>query len=87
MPGRFLTLAEREKFQSFPPEPTEADIITFFTLSPQEIALVKKRTGIFNRLAFAIQLGALPYLGFVPDGLSQTPRAIINYLASRSQGN
>ena len=83
MPGQFFTKAEREKFQSFPSEPTEADIITFFTLSSQEIALVKKRTGNLNRLAFAIQLGALRYLGFVPDELSQTPRTIINYLAEQ----
>ncbi len=83
MPGQFLTLAEREKIQSFPPDPTEADIITFFSLSPQEIALVKKRTGNLNRLAFAIQLGALRYLGFVPDDLSKTPLAIINHLAEQ----
>ncbi len=83
MPGQFFTKAEREKFQSFPSEPTEADIITFFPLSSQEIALVKKRSGNLNRLAFAIQLGALRYLGFVPDELSQTPRTIINYLAKQ----
>lgn len=33
MPGQFLTKAEREQLSSFPPHPTEDEIITFFTLT------------------------------------------------------
>jgi hypothetical protein len=80
MPGQFLTLAEREQLSSFPQCPTEVDIITFFGLSQPEIALVKKRSGDLNRLVFAIQLGALRYLGFVPDDLRKTPSVIVKYL-------
>ncbi len=83
MPGQFLTLAEREQLSSFPPSPTEDDIITFFALDQKEIALVKRRSGDLNRLVFAIQLGALRYLGFVPDDLGKTPSVIVEYLASQ----
>ena len=48
MPGQFLTLAEREQLSSFPPSPTEDDIITFFALDQKEIALVKRRSGDLN---------------------------------------
>lgn len=83
MPGQFLTKAEREQLSSFPPHPTEDDIITFFTLSSHELTIVKKRSGELNRLFFAIQLGGLRYLGFVPDDLEKTPLVIVEYLASQ----
>jgi hypothetical protein len=83
MPGQFLTKAEREQLSSFPTHPTEDNIITFFTLSTQELTIVKKRNGELNRLIFAIQLGALRYLGFVPDDLVKTPAIIVEYLASQ----
>lgn len=83
MPGQFLTIAEREQLSSFPPCPTSEDIITFFTLSQPEIILAQKRSGDLNRLVFAIQLGALRYLGFVPDEVSKTPLVIVEYLSSQ----
>ncbi|MEY3828147.1 MAG: hypothetical protein RLZZ148_2975 [Cyanobacteriota bacterium] len=49
MPGQFLTKAEREQLSSFPTHPTEDNIITFFTLSTQELTIVKKRNGELNR--------------------------------------
>ena len=81
MPVQFFTLAERQQLQSFPASPTEDDIITFFNLSKSELALVKKRSGHLNRLVFAIQLGALRYLGFIPDDFVKTPSSIVDYLA------
>jgi hypothetical protein len=87
MPGQFLTKAEREQLSTFPSSPTEDNIITFFTLSPQELTLVKKRNGELNRLVFAIQLGALRYLGFVPDDLGKTPKIIVEYVASQLNVN
>jgi hypothetical protein len=52
MPGQFLTKAEREQLSSFPPHPTEDDIITFFTLSQDELTIVKKRNGEQNIKVF-----------------------------------
>ena len=81
MPRQFLTKAEREQLSSFSGFPSEEDIITFFAFSPQEITLILKRSGELNRLVFAIELGALRYLGFIPDDLSKTPSVIVKYLA------
>ncbi|MFQ5344184.1 MAG: DUF4158 domain-containing protein, partial [Anaerolineae bacterium] len=39
--------------------------------------------GGHNQLGFALQLGALRYLGFCPDDLTTTPTAVVDYLASQ----
>ena len=87
MPGQIFTLAEREQLSSFPPNPTEDDIITFFALSSQDLGLINKRSGDYNQLGFALQLGTLRYLGFLPDKLLEAPVSIINYLAEQLQVN
>ncbi|MDJ0799663.1 MAG: Tn3 family transposase [Calothrix sp. MO_167.B12] len=87
MPGQFLTQAEREKLSSFPPHPTEDDIIIFFGLTASDLNLINKRSGDYNRLGYALQLGTLRYLGFVPDDLQAAPFSIVNYLAQQLQVN
>jgi hypothetical protein len=74
---------KREQLQSFPSSPTEEDIITFFNLTRQDLAIINKRTGDYNRLGFALQLCTLRYLGFIPDELQKAPSAIVDYLASQ----
>ena len=69
MPGQFLTKVERERLQSFPEQITPDEIIIFFTLSDQDLALVKKRSGDHNLLGFALQLGTLRYLSFIPAAI------------------
>jgi hypothetical protein len=80
MPGQFLTPAEREQLGAFPPSPTEDDIITFFTLSPEDEKLINQCSGDYNQLGFALQLRTLGYLGFVPDELTSAPLSIVEHL-------
>ena len=87
MPGQFLTKAEREQLSDFPPHPTEDDLIIFFGLTAADNRLINKRTGDYNRLGCALQLGTLRYLGFVPDDLQTAPPAIVDYLAKQLQVN
>ncbi len=81
MPGQFFTKAEREQLSAFPSSPTEKEIITFFRLSPEDLKLIHQCSGDHNQLGFALQLGTLGYLGFVPDELTSAPSSIIEYLA------
>ncbi len=83
MPGQFLTRAERERLQSFPSEITPNEIITFFTLSDKDLTLVKKRSGDHNLLGFALQLGTLRYLSFIPDDFPQLPLKVVEYVAQQ----
>ncbi len=83
MPRQFLTKAEREQLSSFPGYLTEEDLITFFTLTTEDLSLINKRSGDYNRLGCALQVGTLRYLGFIPDELQNTPSAIVEYLAQQ----
>jgi TnpA family transposase len=83
MPGQFLSQVERERLQSFPDEITQYEIITFFTLSNKDLTLVKKRSGDHNLLGFALQLGTLRYLSFIPDNFPKLPLQVIEYVAQQ----
>ena len=83
MPGQFLSQAERERLQSFPDAITPNEVITFFTLSDQDLILVKKRSGHHNLLGFALQLGTLRYLSFIPDNFPQLPPTVVEYVAQQ----
>ncbi|MGH9761939.1 MAG: Tn3 family transposase, partial [Blastocatellia bacterium] len=60
---------------------TDADVVTFFTLTSTERALVTKLHNDANRMGFALQLCSLRYLGFVPDELHNAPPVVIEFLA------
>lgn len=81
MPVGFLTDAERERLERFPSEVAREDVIAFFTLSPTDRDRLPKTSGAHNRLGFALQLGALRFLGFCPDDLGSAPSAVVEYLA------
>ncbi len=85
MPVQFLSQVERERLQSFPEEITFNELITFFTLSQKDLNLTKKRSGDHNLLGFALQLGTLKFLGFIPDNFPQLPSNIIEYVAQQLQ--
>jgi hypothetical protein len=84
MPGQFLTEAERARLRRFPAEIPSADVIAYFTLSPADLIQVRHQRGDHNCLGFALQLGALRYLGFSPDDVTTAPASVIAYLSSSS---
>jgi TnpA family transposase len=83
MPGSFLNEAERERLRNFPSDIPSDDLITYFTLSPTDMAWVRNHRGDHNRLGTALQLCALRYLGFCPDDLSRAPAESVAYLADQ----
>ncbi len=83
MPGSFLSEADRERLRNFPRDIPSDDLITYFTLSPTDMAWVRRHRGDHNRLGTALQLCALRYLGFCPDDLSRAPAKSIAYLADQ----
>src|SRR5262249_44295767 len=83
VPIGFLTDAERERLDSFPAQVTRGDILTYFTLSRADRCQIPRTTSAANRLGFALQLGALRYLGFSPDDLSTAPEAVVTFVAQQ----
>lgn len=83
MPTGFLTDAERTRLSRFPTEVPREDMIAYFTLSDADRLHVPTSTAAHNRLGFALQLGALRYLGFCPDVLTDAPRSLVAYVATQ----
>jgi TnpA family transposase len=83
MPGQFLTEAERERLRQFPAEIPPSDVIAYFTLTPADLTQVRQQRGDHNRLGFALQVGALRYLGFSPDDLTTAPASVVAFLSQQ----
>jgi TnpA family transposase len=83
MPGQFLTDPERERLTRFPEEIPPADLTAYFTLSLADREAVRAHRGAANRLGYALQLGAVRYLGFAPADLTTAPPAAVAWLAQQ----
>jgi Domain of unknown function (DUF4158) len=76
VPVRLFTDAERERLNRFPRDIPPGDLLASFTLLDADLDLIGDRRGDHNRLGYALQLKALPYLGFVPDDLARREEAV-----------
>jgi TnpA family transposase len=73
---------EQAQLRGFP-EISRAELIRHFTLAGADVAFLRKfRTGR-NVLGVAVQLCALPWLGFVPDDVPAAPAAAVGRLSQR----
>ncbi|MEV0682142.1 DUF4158 domain-containing protein [Actinosynnema sp. NPDC050436] len=72
------------RLRSWPQELGRDELIRFFTLGSDDVAWVDATTrGAGNRLGLAVQLCALPWLGFVPDDVAAVPAAAVSRVAVR----
>ena len=65
------------------PEISREELIRFFTLSAADEAFVRSMRRPSTVLGVAVQLCALPWLGFVPDEVGAAPAVAVTRLASR----
>ena len=82
MPVRFLSDAELARLSSWPDEIAEHDLVTFFTLTSDDAAWLSGNVRVENRLGAAVQLCTLPWLGWIPDDLTDCPSAAVSRLGS-----
>ena len=80
-PGRFLSDAEIERLEGWPEAIERRDVVRFFTPAGEDLAFVREQRGAANQLAVALQLGALRWLGFVPEDLAGAPPDAVTTLA------
>jgi len=86
MPSRILSDREVEQLASWPDEVARSDLAAFFTLSFEDLRWVRSfhsSRAAPDRLGLAVQLCALPFLGFIPADLTATPPEVIERLAAR----
>src|ERR1017187_9768744 len=57
------------------------DVVRYFASAGEDLAFVREQRGASNQLAVALQLGALRWLGFVPEELAAAPPDAIGMLA------
>ena len=79
--GLFLTDAERTRLQSFPKTVSREDTAAYFTLSRRDLAVTRRTRGSVNRLGFAVALGSLRYLGYLPGDLTEAPLRVREFVA------
>ena len=83
MPVRFLSDSELARLSSWPDEIAEHDLVTFFTLTSDEVAWLRGNVRVENRLGATVQLCTLPWLGWVPDDLTGCPSAAVSRLGGQ----
>jgi TnpA family transposase len=83
MPVRFLSDAELARLSSWPDEVADDDLVTYFTLTGDDLGWLASNVRVENRLGAAVQLCALPWLGWIPDELSACPAAAVRRLADQ----
>ncbi len=81
MPVRFLSDAELAQLSGWPSEIAADDLITFFTLTDDDLGWLGSNYRYENRLGAAVQLCTLPWLGWIPDELTACPAAAVDRLA------
>jgi hypothetical protein len=81
MPVRFLSDAELARLSSWPDEIADDGLVTYFTLTSDDFDWLGANVRIENRLGAAVQLCALPWLGWIPDDLAGCPAAAARRLA------
>jgi hypothetical protein len=83
MPGQLFTDVERRRLGGFPDRVSHEDLVTFYTLTRSDRAVVNQCADDTGRLGFALQLGPLRYLGFCPDDLGAAPAEVVHFLADQ----
>jgi hypothetical protein len=81
MPVRYLSDPELARLSSWPDEIAVEDVVTYFTLSADDLSWLAGFNRQHNRLGVAVQLSTLPWLGWIPDDLAGCPPIALDRLA------
>ncbi|HXZ74723.1 MAG TPA: DUF4158 domain-containing protein, partial [Streptosporangiaceae bacterium] len=83
MPSRGLSLAERERHSSWPPEIARSDLAAYFALTRGDLRwLAGIRAPKQTRLVLAVQRCGLEFLGYLPD-VAACPAVVLDSLATQ----
>lgn len=82
MPRRtILSTAQRASFEILSTEPSE--LAKHYTLSPEDLVLIRKRRRSMNRLGFAVQLCLIRYPGRTLRSRENPPQLFIEFIAEQ----
>lgn len=67
MASLFLNQSQRERYERIPMEISDYDLMQFFQITYPDKIFLKSFRGEHNRLAIALQIGIVRFMGFLPD--------------------
>ena len=79
MPVRYLSDPELARLSGWPDEIADVDVVTYFTLSTDDLSWLTGYNRQHNRLG--VQLSTLPWLGWIPDDPVGCPPIALDRLA------
>lgn len=85
MPADFLNAEQRASYGQFSGEPNDVQLARFFLLDEADMDFVNNRRGRANRLAVALLIGCVRFLGTWPHDLSSIP-ANVKWFVARQLG-
>ncbi len=80
---KLLTARQRKEFTRIPENLSNRDIAHYYTLLPEDIALINQQHGQSNRLGFAVQLCVLRFPGRALTEVPTIPDAVLTYIADQ----
>ena len=83
MPTRFWGDAQRARYGRFPDVVDDEDIARCFHLDERDRSVIASLRGAHNRLGFALQLGAVRFIGDFPSETDTIPLGVIGALADQ----
>ncbi len=83
MARSILSDAERLAWERFPPDPDPDVIGAYFTLADGEVDDLRRLPTSSGRLATAVAVAAIRWLGFMPAAIEQAPAAGVQRLADQ----
>lgn len=83
MPTRFWGDAQRARYGRFPDVVDDANIARCFHLDERDRVIIAALRGGHNRLGFALQLGAVRFIGVFPSETDTIPPRVIGALAEQ----
>lgn len=78
-----LTGADRDAFDRFPAEINDRELGAFFTLIDDDLERITAVHDAAARFVLAVEVGAVRWLGFIPDDVRACPGPAVAYLAEQ----
>lgn len=78
-----ISTKDRKRLNSFPEFIPSEDFRTYYYLSPQDKVEVLKQREDYSQLGFALQLGVLRHMGFIPSDLLGPPDDLLHFIADQ----
>jgi hypothetical protein len=81
---QFFSTGEIRELEGWPAEVGRDELVRYFRLAAEDVEWIKRTArGAPNKIGLAIQLCALPWLGFVPDEVKAAPPAAVARISTQ----